>query len=110
MCWHGILADRILVDLAVNSLLNRYLIIGLGVSPIAMDSVNKCRHIVSALPSEWRTSKHMRSDFERLIGYLVALSKTPGLSRDSVRELARLLRSVNAINECETVERTLLQL
>jgi hypothetical protein len=53
LSWHGILSDKILLDLAINSLLHRYLIIALTITPDPNDALVKCRFITAAMPSEW---------------------------------------------------------
>ena len=105
-CWHGLLADNILMDLALNSMLYRYLLIGLGVNPNPVDSVNKCRHIVAALPSEWLSSGRMTKELTRFANYM---SKTLGqivnLPRESIRDIVKLLKVIGATEASETLER-----
>ena len=42
-----------LVDTAITTVLNRYLLTALGMNPDPLDAVKKCRHVVAALPREW---------------------------------------------------------
>ena len=105
------LADKIIADLALSSLLNRYLIIGLGVSPNHVESVLRTRQIVNAIPSEWKGSKgRMKSELQRLAVYLSeTLSKTPGLSREALKEIVILLRTMGFNDESDSVERKYLK-
>ncbi|XP_044740539.1 PAX3- and PAX7-binding protein 1 isoform X2 [Chrysoperla carnea] len=54
-CWQGTLADHVLKDLAINSLLNRYLLSGLRVCQL-IDAVSKAQLIINALPRIWLQS------------------------------------------------------
>ncbi len=45
LSWHGILSDRVLRELALDGLLNRYVMLGLINSPPGMETVQKCRAV-----------------------------------------------------------------
>ena len=107
LSWHGLLSDKVLSDMALNSLLYRYLIIGLGVNPSPLDSVKKSKQIVNAIPSEWKKGK-IRSELQRLVKYLSALGTSVGLPRDAVRDVAQQLKSLSAYQESEALEKSLL--
>ena len=114
--WHGLLADKVLVDMAINSLLNRYLIIGLRVTlthwPMGpKDSVAKSQQIINAIPSEWRKGK-MRNELQRYIEFLNTLGTHAGLlkMRDAVKETANQLRSLSAHEDSEKLEKTVLMI
>ena len=53
LAWHGILSDQVVGEMALGSLLNRYMVIGLGVMCDPTDVVNKMKQIVNALPKAW---------------------------------------------------------
>ncbi|XP_071444852.1 PAX3- and PAX7-binding protein 1 [Hetaerina americana] len=53
VAWAGIISDSILGDLALHSILNRYLLAALRACPDPIDAVSKCRMIVSSLPRWW---------------------------------------------------------
>jgi len=56
LAWHGILSDTIVAEMSLNSILNRYMVIGLGVmvSCGEYEQVDyKCHHIIRALPKAW---------------------------------------------------------
>ena len=42
LAWHGILSDRVLRELALDGLLNRYVMLALMNSPPGMETVQKC--------------------------------------------------------------------
>ena len=103
LSWHGLISDKILSDLSLSSILNRYLLIGLGVTSNPMDCVFRTRHVITAIPNEWKNSKML----ERFIQYLVQLGSNPGLNRESVKELAQQLKSLGSCAEAENLERKL---
>ena len=112
--WHGLIADKVLVDMAINSLLNRYLIIGLRVTPMQWPmgpkhSVSKSQQIINAIPSGWRDGK-MRNELQRYIEFLNSLGTNAGLSRDAVREVANQLKNLSAREDSEKLEKTVLMI
>ncbi len=46
LCWHGLLGDKLLAELALSQLLNRYLLTALGINPDFKDVVDKARYII----------------------------------------------------------------
>ena len=110
LSWHGLLADKVIADLALNSLLYRYLIIGLGFSPNQTDSVLRSQQIVSVLPNEWKGPKgRMKTELQRLAQYLSTLGIAPGLSRDAVKMVVNLLRTLGFNDQSESIERKVLR-
>ncbi|XP_034937281.1 PAX3- and PAX7-binding protein 1 isoform X3 [Chelonus insularis] len=62
LSWQGLLGDAQLKNLALSSLLNRYLLAGLRVSP-PIDALSKANVIMSTLPRAWLqggTIEHLR--------------------------------------------------
>ncbi|UYV60150.1 PAXBP1 [Cordylochernes scorpioides] len=56
LLWNGVIGDKLLKELTLDSLLNRYLLITLRNSIFLKDCLEKCQAIVTALPSAWFTS------------------------------------------------------
>ncbi|XP_039437366.1 PAX3- and PAX7-binding protein 1 [Culex pipiens pallens] len=54
-CWQGLIADGPLTELAIGSLLNRYLLNGMRVCTPA-DAINKASMVVYTLPRVWLTA------------------------------------------------------
>lgn len=104
--WHGILGDRILADFALNSVLNRYLLTGLGMNPDPADSLAKCRHVVATFPKEWISKGLFRSEMLRFATYVFNLgAQTKGGGREFVLECVNLLRFMGFGDESETLKR-----
>ena len=94
LCWHGLISDKVLIDLALSSLLYRYLVIGLGVLNSASiaharESVIKTKQIVKAIPKEWKA----KSDLERFANY-ISNSLAPLTGEGSVNELVNQLTNL----------------
>nr|XP_006815310.1 PREDICTED: PAX3- and PAX7-binding protein 1-like [Saccoglossus kowalevskii] len=53
LMWNGIVSHEILQELSLDGLLNRYLLLSLHNSDINLDSIEKCRMIVSCFPKSW---------------------------------------------------------
>ena len=108
LSWHGLISDKILIELALSSLLYRYLIIGLGVAPNAKDTVIKSRLIVSAIPNEWKS----KSELERFATYLSgSLGLNPGLPRTgdgSVKDLVLQLNTLGYSDQANQLEKNVL--
>ena len=116
LCWHGLIADKILMDLSLSSLLYRYLLIGLGVTQNPVDCVFRSRQIVQAFPDEWKQGfrnnpEKMKNiiDLDRFTKYLITLGHTPsGMPRESVKEVVQLLKVLGATNEADSLEKKVL--
>ena len=100
-----------MVELVLDKLLNRYLLMGLRANLSVVESVTKCKQVnttlapvfsltklssfqmVELLPSWWlqQTAPELKklSMFSKFIG---TLGSSPGLARDAVIETARLVR------------------
>ena len=48
---------QILIDTAITTVLNRYLLTALGMNPDPIDAARKARHVVAALPKQWLTQQ-----------------------------------------------------
>lgn len=53
LSWHRILATKMLHTLALEGLLNRYILLGLQTSPLNNEALQKCTVIVSTFPKHW---------------------------------------------------------
>lgn len=88
--WHGILADKIIVDLAINSLLSRYLVLGLNITQDPNDALNKCRFIATVLPVEWIKSGLYKSELKRFVDFLTNLKVTAKQGPEYLKEVTQL--------------------
>lgn len=100
LCWHGLLADKILVELAINALLCRYLVIGLTITPDPNDVLTKCRFITAVLPSDWIKAGLYQNELKRFTHFLVNLALTAKQGPDFVREVSQLVLFLGEKEEC----------
>ncbi|CAG2185425.1 GCFC [Mytilus edulis] len=76
LSWHGILSSKVLHSLALDGLLNRYIILGLCNSPIGQETIQKCQSIISTFPKQWftgLTEDRTMPQLENLCRYLVSI-------------------------------------
>ena len=105
LLWQGVLSDSIVADLALNSLLNRYLIIALGMMSSAnVDVTSKVKIIASVLPTEWVKKRPLMTELGAFVRYLDSLCKAlmkSGTGRDAVLGVIDILRFIGASNEAD---------
>ncbi|CAI9738582.1 PAX3- and PAX7-binding protein 1 [Octopus vulgaris] len=53
LSWYRVLATKMLHSLALEGLLNRYILLGLQTSPLNAEVLQKCSAIVSTFPKQW---------------------------------------------------------
>ncbi|XP_071819280.1 PAX3- and PAX7-binding protein 1-like [Apostichopus japonicus] len=53
LSWHGLVDQQVLIEIALDGLLNRYILLSLQNSDVNEESLAKCQRIVSALPKQW---------------------------------------------------------
>ncbi|XP_022100458.1 PAX3- and PAX7-binding protein 1-like [Acanthaster planci] len=53
LLWHGLISEDHLLELAVDGLLNRYMLLSLQNSDVNDDSILKCERIVATFPPQW---------------------------------------------------------
>jgi len=93
LSWAGILADNILSELVLDKLLNRYLLMSLRANLDNNDSVIKSKLIVDLLPKAWLVpgSPEM-TKMTMLTRYMSGLGCCQGVTRDSIIEVAKIVR------------------
>ncbi|XP_037729184.1 PAX3- and PAX7-binding protein 1 isoform X1 [Drosophila subpulchrella] len=70
LSWQGILADKLLRELAIGALLNRYLLLAMRVCT-PNDAINKAYIIVNTLPTVWLVpNSETLKNLELFIGYI----------------------------------------
>ncbi|XP_038077839.1 PAX3- and PAX7-binding protein 1-like [Patiria miniata] len=53
LLWHGLISEDHLLELAIDGLLNRYMLLSLQNSDVNEDSILKCQRIVATFPPQW---------------------------------------------------------
>ncbi len=88
------------MELAINALLCRYLVIGLTISPDPNDVLTKCRFITAVLPSDWIKAGLYQNELKRFTHFLVNLALTAKQGPDFVREVSQLVLFLGEKEEC----------
>lgn len=65
--WKGILADSLIKEYALESLLNRYLMIGLQSMEADMQTLEKIDYIIGNLPVEWLENTQDKACLPQLV-------------------------------------------
>jgi len=107
VAWQGLVGDNALASLALDVLLNRYLLSALGVHPDAGDAVWRCRRLVLVLPTSWRGPQGVfRTELGRFAAYLAGVGKTArNLGPEGLGEVTKLLKELGYTDMAETVRR-----
>ena len=128
LSWHGILSDDFISELSFNSILNRYLVIALGVMVSCgqyMEVCRKCSHIIEALPVSWITiqtalgaeslTTSSRPYINKLQNFSDFLVRTFGaesrcIPTKYIVDITSLIRKIGSEDEIQTMERKLYEL
>lgn len=106
MLWQGFLSDGIVSDLAISSLLNRFLLIGLGCNPNPIDALAKGKTLVKLIDGAWGNEvKKFNPELARFAKYLEMLGKSSPVGRDGILDIVAMLQSLGFSEEASTVKR-----
>jgi len=103
LAWAAVLSDSVLVELVVDRLLNRYMLLSLRASMDMLDSIDKARLIVSVLPEWWLKSGSTElTKLGLLTKFVGGAGSGAGLAREGVLEAAKI---VKRLGDAETGEK-----
>jgi hypothetical protein len=93
--WQGIISDPVLQELALDRLLNRYLLFAIVRTIAYSDSINKCQEIILTLPRLWCDIKFPQiSQLNQLLQQLLQRNTDPLV----IAEIVRLQNSLSHKN------------
>ncbi|KAF6120848.1 PAX3 and PAX7 binding protein 1 [Phyllostomus discolor] len=116
--WSGIFSNKTLQELAIDGLLNRYILMAFQNSECGDDSIKKAQNVVSCFPRQWFANlqgERTISQLENFCRYLVHLADTLyrnsiGCSdvekrnaRENIKQIVKLLASVRALDHALSV-------
>ncbi|XP_021344740.1 PAX3- and PAX7-binding protein 1-like [Mizuhopecten yessoensis] len=119
MSWHAIISTSILQNLALDGLLNRYVILGLCNSVLNQETIQKCHSVVSTFPKEWFAGldeEKTLPQLENLCKYMVSAAKTIEKDlaaakdmdkkdhRDMIKQISKILVNVHALNHALSLQ------
>ena len=103
LAWHGILSDAFIVETSLSSVLNKYLVISLGVMASCGEHeevCSKCSHIIQVLPVPWITTQ---TNLEIKAGSIISMEYKNELQRFS-NFLVRTFASENIRIQTKCIE------
>ncbi|XP_045139927.1 intron Large complex component GCFC2 [Echinops telfairi] len=107
LLWNGLLPDKILQELGLGKLLNRYLTIALLSALPGPDVVKKCNEVAACLPDKWFEDPAMRTSLPQLDNFIQALLQlahklSKDEFRDEVKEIILILVKIKALTQAES--------
>ncbi|GCB70578.1 PAX3- and PAX7-binding protein 1 isoform X2 [Scyliorhinus torazame] len=116
--WTGIISNRALQELTVDSLLNRYILLALQNSDPGDDSLKKCQSLITCLPKHWFVN--LKGDksipqMENFCCYLVHLANTiyrlslgcsdveKRTARENIKQVIKILAIIHALDHASAV-------
>lgn len=111
--WEGVLSSSCLKDMALDSVLNRYIVSALQTSDSTEDNIQKCQKVLELLPKQWfaaLTGQQTLPQLEPLSRYLAHLANTfyrssLGVSdtdrrnaKEQIKEVVKMLSQINALD------------
>ncbi|XP_054433864.1 PAX3- and PAX7-binding protein 1 [Pteronotus mesoamericanus] len=116
--WNGIFSNKTLQELAIDGLLNRYILMAFQNSECGDDSIRKAQNVINCFPKQWFMNlkgERTISQLENFCRYLVHLADTIyrnsiGCSdvekrnaRENIKQIVKLLASVRALDHALSV-------
>ncbi|XP_041109440.1 intron Large complex component GCFC2-like [Polyodon spathula] len=114
MQWDGLVPEEVVKELALDKLLNRYIVITLLNTQPGRDSVEKCKETIACFPKSWFKDVNSRSTLPQLRNFSKHLLQTAhtlckNVSESSIREIAAevvvLLVTIKALDHAEDIIR-----
>ncbi|XP_063225614.1 PAX3- and PAX7-binding protein 1 [Bacillus rossius redtenbacheri] len=101
LSWQGIVGDHVLWDVALNALLNRYLLAALRMCE-PVDAVDKCSMIVSTFPRWWFQQSTPMPQLVMFIAQMKTIAQCLDVSipagRDAMDQVSKLLQTLQPAN------------
>lgn len=117
--WEGLISTARLQEMAIDGLLNRYLLLALQHSHLYYDSLEKAKAIVAAFPKQWFNDQQQTtlSSLEALARYLATLAASMQRSsagcpeaekkkaRNGIKKVIQLLLQIRSVDKARLVAR-----
>ncbi|XP_073473235.1 PAX3- and PAX7-binding protein 1 [Aquarana catesbeiana] len=116
--WYGVLSNKCLQELAIDGLLNRYILMAFQNNESGEDSIKKAQSVIACFPKQWFSNlKGGKTipQLENLARFLTHLSgiiyrQNVGCSdvekrnaRDQIRQIVKLLAAIRALENAVSV-------
>ncbi|XP_048831327.1 GC-rich sequence DNA-binding factor 2 [Brienomyrus brachyistius] len=111
--WDGLVPENVLMELALDKLLNRYLMMVLLNAPPEKESLEKCKKVAACFPKSWFTEAESHSSIPQLQNFIRHLLQTthslcekdPDVTsqREVIADVLTVLRSLNALDSIANI-------
>ncbi|KAM5180015.1 PAX3- and PAX7-binding protein 1 isoform 2-T2 [Mantella aurantiaca] len=116
--WYGVLSNKCLQELAIDGLLNRYILMAFQNNESGEDSIKKAQNVISCFPKQWFSSVKGGKTIPQLENFARYLTHLSGViyrqnmgcsdvekrnARDQIRQIVKLLASIRALESAVSV-------
>ncbi|XP_068126577.1 PAX3- and PAX7-binding protein 1 [Hyperolius riggenbachi] len=116
--WHGVLSNRCVQELAIDGLLNRYILMAFQNNESGEDSIKKAQSVIACFPKQWFSNIKGGKTIPQLENMARYLSHLAGLiyrqntgctdvekrnAREQIRQIVKLLASIRAMENALSV-------
>ncbi|KAM4796952.1 PAX3- and PAX7-binding protein 1 [Rhinophrynus dorsalis] len=116
--WHGVLSNKCLQELAVDGLLNRYILMAFQNNENGEDSIKKAQSVITCFPRQWFSNLKGGKTIPQLENFARYLTHLAGViyrtnigcsdvekrnARDQIRQIVKLLANIRALENASSV-------
>ncbi|XP_073440629.1 PAX3- and PAX7-binding protein 1 isoform X2 [Dendrobates tinctorius] len=116
--WYGVLSNKSLQELAIDGLLNRYILMAFQNNENGEDSIKKAQSVIACFPKQWFSSLKGGKTIPQLENFARYLTHLAGViyrqnigcsdmekrsARDQIRQIVKLLASIHSLENAMSV-------
>ncbi|XP_077150104.1 PAX3- and PAX7-binding protein 1 isoform X1 [Ranitomeya variabilis] len=116
--WYGVLSNKSLQELAIDGLLNRYILMAFQNNENGEESIKKAQSVIACFPKQWFSSLKGGKTIPQLENFARYLTHLAGViyrqnigcsdmekrnARDQIRQIVKLLASIRSIENAMSV-------
>lgn len=116
--WYGVLSNKSLQELAIDGLLNRYILMAFQNNENGEDSIKKAQSVIACFPKQWFSSIKGGKTIPQLENFARYLTHLAGFlyrqnigcsdmekrnARDQIRQIVKLLASIHSLENAVSV-------
>ncbi|CAI9607598.1 unnamed protein product [Staurois parvus] len=116
--WYGVLSNKCLQELAIDGLLNRYILMAFQNNESGEDSIKKAQSVIACFPKQWFSNLKGGKTIPQLENFARYLTHLSGViyrqnvgcsdvekrnARDQIRQIVKLLAAIRALQNAVSV-------
>ncbi|KAM3934634.1 PAX3- and PAX7-binding protein 1 [Leptodactylus fuscus] len=116
--WYGVLSNKSLQELAIDGLLNRYILMAFQNNENGEDSIKKAQSVITCFPKQWFSNLKGGKTIPQLENFARYLTHLAGViyrqnigcsdmekrnARDQIRQIVKLLASIHSLENAVSV-------